>query len=167
MVSPDFSNITFDSSIHLGTQMLGKRLSHLMRFRFCTLVESFNNWTIVKVNEKRHAEAWEFNNDCQYHDENVKGYRQDKRKASEMNTVIIWVQNRSLTMGQIYNYMKIRTYNIKISYKLPTEHEFQTQDDKTSYTFLFVRYNLYKIHSTGVCCNWLKDIRNSTKSICR
>lgn len=80
-------------------------------------------------------------------------------------TVITWVQNRSLTVGQIYNCMKICTYNIKISYKLPTEHGFQTQDVKTSYSFLFVGNNLCKIHSMRVCCNCLKDIHNSTKSI--
>lgn len=157
MASPDFSNLTFDSSIHLGTQMLGKWLSHLKRFRFCTFVESFNNWTIVKVNEKRQAETWGFNNDCHYHVENFKGYRQDKRKASEMNRVIMWVQNRSLIVGQIYNCMKTWTYNIKISYKLPTELEIQTQDAITPYSFLFVRNNLCKSHSTRVCCNCLKD----------
>lgn len=32
--------------------MLGKRLSHLQRFRFCTFVTSFIKQTTVKVNEK-------------------------------------------------------------------------------------------------------------------
>lgn len=46
------SNIIFDSSVHLGTQMLGKRQSHLQRFRLCTFVAPFIKQTIVKVNEK-------------------------------------------------------------------------------------------------------------------
>lgn len=35
--------------------MLGKRLRHLERFRFCTFVAPLIKETIVKVNEKRHT----------------------------------------------------------------------------------------------------------------
>lgn len=70
--------------------MLGKRLSHLQRFRFCTFVAPFIKQTIVKVNEKRHTEKQEVNsNDCYHHNENFKGYRQDTWKDPEMNTVTI------------------------------------------------------------------------------
>lgn len=70
--------------------MLGKRLSHLQRFRFCTFVAPLIKQTIVKVNEKRHTETQKVkSNDCHHHDEKFKDYRQDIWKDPEMNTVII------------------------------------------------------------------------------
>lgn len=68
--------------------MLGKRLSHLQRFRFCNFVAPFIKQTIVKVNEKRHTETHEVNSNDR-HDKNFKGYRQDTWKDPEMDTVII------------------------------------------------------------------------------
>lgn len=85
----DLSNVIFVSSVHLGTQMLGKRLRLLERFRFCTFVAPLIKETIVKVNEKRHTGTQVNSNDYHHHDENFKGDRQDIWKNPEMNTVTI------------------------------------------------------------------------------
>lgn len=69
--------------------MLGKRLRHLERFRFCTFVAPLIKETIVKVNEKRHTGTQVNSNDYHHHNENFKSNRQDIRKNSEMNTATI------------------------------------------------------------------------------